>query len=189
MQSSRYARQRVGQFGVQDCKGGGVRATAGAYHDIDGGKSRQRVAAQNLAETAAQTIAGHRTLGMAGYDDAHAGMAFGVRLPGEIEMRGAPALTLLPARRELRGAGETRAAREPLARYRLPRCLDGSRTVSCLRPFLRRRDSTARPHLSAMRARNPCLLMRRRLRGRYVGPIAASVRAGNLHGRARTGQG
>jgi hypothetical protein len=33
--------------------------------------------------------------------------------------------------------------------------------------------------LSFMRARNPCLLMRRRLRGRYVGfPILPSRKAG-----------
>src|SRR5438046_5037557 len=46
--------------------------------------------------------------------------------------------------------------------------------VRRLRPFFRRRDRTARPHTSFMRARNPCLLMRRRLRGRYVGPIHSS---------------
>jgi hypothetical protein len=38
--------------------------------------------------------------------------------------------------------------------------------VSCFRPFFRRRESTARPQRVAMRARNPCLLIRRLLRGR-----------------------
>ena len=52
-----------------------------------------------------------------------------------------------------------------------PPCFDGSETVSRLRPFLRRRESTARPQRVAMRARNPCLLMRRLLRGRYDGFI------------------
>src|ERR1043166_3543982 len=50
--------------------------------------------------------------------------------------------------------------------------------VRRLRPFFRRRDRTARPHTCFMRARNPCLLMRRRLRGRYVGPIHFLSRGG-----------
>jgi hypothetical protein len=48
--------------------------------------------------------------------------------------------------------------------------LDGIWTVRRLRPFLRRRDSTARPQRVFMRCRNPCLRTRLRLRGRYVGP-------------------
>src|SRR4051812_33157887 len=50
-----------------------------------------------------------------------------------------------------------------------PAYLLGSLTVRLRRPFLRRRLSTARPHLVSMRARNPCVLMRRLFRGRYVG--------------------
>jgi hypothetical protein len=45
------------------------------------------------------------------------------------------------------------------------------RTVRRFRPFLRRRDSTARPQRVAIRARKPCLLRRRLLRGRYDGFI------------------
>ena len=47
-----------------------------------------------------------------------------------------------------------------------PPCFDGSDTVSRLRPFFRRRERTARPQRVAIRARNPCLLIRRLLRGR-----------------------
>jgi hypothetical protein len=47
--------------------------------------------------------------------------------------------------------------------------LDGSRTASRLRPFLRRLLSTSRPQRVLIRARNPCLRIRFRLRGRYVG--------------------
>jgi hypothetical protein len=50
-----------------------------------------------------------------------------------------------------------------------PPCFEGSETVSRFRPFFRRRESTARPQREAMRARNPCLLIRRLLRGRYDG--------------------
>ena len=68
-----------------------------------------------------------------------------------------------------------RRAREPMSWRQArrgrqePPCFDGSETVRRFRPFLRRRDSTARPQREAMRARNPCLLMRRLLRGRYDG--------------------
>jgi hypothetical protein len=47
-----------------------------------------------------------------------------------------------------------------------PPCFDGSETVSRLRPFFRRRERTARPQRVAILARNPCLLIRRLLRGR-----------------------
>jgi hypothetical protein len=53
-----------------------------------------------------------------------------------------------------------------------PPCFDGSETVSRFRPFFRLRDSTARPQRVAIRARNPCLLMRRLFRGRYDGFMA-----------------
>jgi hypothetical protein len=63
-------------------------------------------------------------------------------------------------------------AREPMGsrqarRWRQePPCFDGSETVSRFRPFFRRRDKTARPQRVAIRARNPCLLIRRLFRGR-----------------------
>lgn len=63
------------------------------------------------------------------------------------------------------GPGETLRRRQALP------CLDGSDTVRRLRPFFRRRDNTARPQRVAMRARNPCLAIRRLLRGRYDGFI------------------
>ena len=74
-----------------------------------------------------------------------------------------------PALRE--AAANVGGAREPVGprkarrRRQEPPCFDGSDTVSRFRPFLRRRESTARPHLVAIRARKPCLLMRRLLRG------------------------
>jgi hypothetical protein len=58
------------------------------------------------------------------------------------------------------GSGQARRTRQE------PPCFDGSDTVSRLRPFLRRRERTARPQRVAIRARNPCLLIRRLLRGR-----------------------
>src|SRR5690606_3671131 len=53
-------------------------------------------------------------------------------------------------------------------------------TVRRLRPFFRRRLIAARPPAVLIRARNPCLFFRFRLRGRYVGlPMHCSrVRTG-----------
>jgi hypothetical protein len=67
--------------------------------------------------------------------------------------------------REPVGSRQARRSRQE------PPCFDGRETVSCFRPFLRRRESTARPQRVAIRARNPCLLIRRLLRGRYDGFI------------------
>jgi hypothetical protein len=69
--------------------------------------------------------------------------------------------------REPAGPRQARRSRQE------PPCLDGSDTVSRLRPFLRRRERTARPQRVAIRARNPCRLIRRLFRGRYDGFITS----------------
>ena len=74
----------------------------------------------------------------------------------------------------LRGARQPPKAAQALWRRQEPPCFVGSEMVSRLRPFFRRRESTSRPHRVAIRARKPCLLIRRRLRGRYEGFIAFS---------------
>ena len=57
-----------------------------------------------------------------------------------------------------------------LSDYRqAPAYFEGRRTVSSLRPFLRRRFRTSRPHRVDIRSRKPWVLMRRLFRGRYVG--------------------
>ena len=63
-------------------------------------------------------------------------------------------------------AYEAMGSRQARRTRQEPPCFDGIETVSCFRPFLRRRDSTARPQRVAIRARKPCLLIRRLLRGR-----------------------
>src|SRR6188472_1017137 len=80
--------------------------------------------------------------------------------------------------------------REARRRRQLPPCFDGNETVSRLRPFFLRRDKTARPHRVAIRARNPCLLMRRLFRGRYDGFIRVFLQnePWNLAGGVRWGQ-
>ena len=55
------------------------------------------------------------------------------------------------------------------ARSYAPAYFDGSFTVRRLRPFLRRRLSTSRPHFVDMRRRNPCLRILFLFLGLYVG--------------------
>jgi hypothetical protein len=68
-------------------------------------------------------------------------------------------------RLKLDRARETPVPRKALGRQ-APPCFDGIWTVNWRRPFLRRRLRTARPQRVFMRARNPCLRIRRLFRGR-----------------------
>jgi hypothetical protein len=102
--------------------------------------------------------------------------------------------TAAPAMSE--AAANIGRAREPVGprearRWRQePPCFDGNETVRRLRPFFRRRDSTARPQRVAIRARNPCLLIRRLFRGRYDGFMRSFLPSEprKLVGRERWGQ-
>lgn len=85
--------------------------------------------------------------------------------PPDIEQTELPATSGAVYPLEIRRSEQAARPGKPLS-YQRPPCLDGVLTVSRLRPFLRRRDSTSRPHRSSIRARNPCLLSRFRLRGR-----------------------
>jgi hypothetical protein len=82
-----------------------------------------------------------------------------------------PAPALLKSSPDIGGRNEPVRARVALPPRQDPPCLFGIRTVRTFRPFFRRRDSTARPHRVDIRARKPWVLIRRLLRGRYVGCI------------------
>ena len=102
-----------------------------------------------------------------------------------------PAATLLQTALEIDRARQAMGPRQPLrGRYRPP-CFDAIFTVSRLRPFLRRRESVARPQRVDIRARKPCLLTRRRLRGRYDGfmTLFPSNEPDNLPSLGHLGQG
>lgn len=158
----------VGQSGAQLCKVGGIGRSSCPHHDVDGGEGREELASQDFPHPAPQTIAGHRGLPESGNDDPRPRVALRVWTPRHLEVAHAHPAPGFPTLYEISPAWQPRARRVPLARQPL-QCFDGSCTVRRLRPFLRRRASVARPHLSFMRARKPCLLMRRRFRGRYVG--------------------
>jgi hypothetical protein len=78
----------------------------------------------------------------------------------------AAALAMGKATANVGRAYEPMGSRQARRSRQEPPCFDGIETVSCFRPFFRRRESTARPQRVAIRARNPCLLIRRLLRGR-----------------------
>lgn len=92
---------------------------------------------------------------------------------------------------EIGRMGQSVGAWQPLGRRYRPPCLEPSFTVSRLRPFFRRRESVARPQRVAIRARKPCLLIRRRLRGRYDGFMVTypSNEPENLAVQGHLGQG
>jgi hypothetical protein len=84
-------------------------------------------------------------------------------------VQGSPNVRVDPGIRADRGSGKSRLTPgdpAPGVAYFLP-----TATARRLRPRRRRRFSTSRPRRVRIRARNPCLFVRFRLRGRYVGFI------------------
>jgi hypothetical protein len=98
-------------------------------------------------------------------------MARCVVCPNHVQVPKATAPTFQQAAANVGRAREPVGSREARRWRQEPPCFDGRESASRLRPFLRRRESTARPQRVAMRARNPCLLIRRLFRGRYDGFI------------------
>jgi|GEM_PF-3454231 len=93
--------------------------------------------------------------------------ATGKQMPGLRDTRFASAsLHVVPTPGRLRSSAAS--CEESRGSY-APAYLEGNWTVSRLRPFLRRRLRTSRPHLVAIRNLKPCVRIRRLLRGRYVG--------------------
>ena len=123
----------------------------------------------DLPEPATETIAGHRGRPKLRNDQSHPRVARRVVHPDHVQVLEAATPSSREAAANVGRSGEPVGSRQARRRRQEPPCFDGSETVSCFRPFLRRRDSTARPQRLAMRALNPCLLIRRLLRGRYDG--------------------
>ena len=84
--------------------------------------------------------------------------------PGNIQSGGTTVVARALHSFQIRLAQNPPGPGQPFGRQRPP-CFDGSETASLLRPFLRRRFNTSRPHRVFIRARKPCLLTRRLLRG------------------------
>jgi hypothetical protein len=120
----------------------------------------------DLAQPPPQTIAGHRGRLKLGNDQSHPWLARWVVHPNHVQMFEAAAPAMGEAAANVGRAHEPMGSRQARRSRQEPPCFDGIETVSCLRPFLRRRERTARPQRVAIRARNPCLLIRRLFRGR-----------------------
>lgn len=186
---SRRAGSPLGELGAEKGERRAICVTTRPDDHVPRRLPRLQIAAPDFTQAPPQTIAGHRGFSETGNDDPGPRVALCVRPPGNVEMAHAHPASRFPTVRQICAARQSRTRRVPLGRQRL-RCFEGSLTVRRLRPFLRRRDNVARPHLVLMRARNPCLLMRRRLRGRYVGfPIVSSCKAGKPTRRAMAVQG
>ena len=134
-------------------------------HQVPRGLMGLQLEPPELLEPPAETIAGHRGRLKSGDDQPHPRMARHVVGPDHVEMLEPATPAPGEAAANVGRAGEPASSRQARRRRQEPPCFEGRETTSCLRPFLRRRESTARPHRVAIRARNPCLLIRRLLRG------------------------
>src|SRR3954447_24689354 len=123
-------------------------------------------------------------------NESHPRLARGIVDPDHIQVLEAATSAVGEAAANIGRAREPVGSRHARRWRQEPPCFDGSETVSRLRPFFLRRDNTARPHRVAIRARNPCLLMRRLFRGRYDGFIRVFLQnePWNLAGGVRRGQ-
>lgn len=112
---------------------------------VPAGLASLHLAAPDLAEAPPQTIAGHRAGPEPGYNQSHPWVARRIVGPDDIQMRQSPASSRTKRVPDVLFPRQPIPARKPFAwRQALP-CFDAMRTVSSRRPFLRRRDNTARP--------------------------------------------
>jgi hypothetical protein len=178
------------QLGTQRIEACAVGLAPGSDHDVARRLVRLNVSPPDFAEPAPQTITGHRGCLELRNDQSHPWVARLVVHPDHVQVLEAAAAPMGEAAANIGRAGEAASSRQARRGRQEPPCFDGSETVSRLRPFFLRRDSTARPHRVAIRARNPCLLMRRLFRGRYDGFIPRILQSepGKLAGREHRGQ-
>ena len=147
-----------------------VRRRPGANEQIDRGEGGEHLTAGVLPEATAQPIAGHRRVAESRGNNTESWVTTVVGTPENLEAGGTSTGAAGHHCLKVGRARETPVPREALGRQAAP-CLEGILTVNCRRPFLRRRLRTARPHRVFIRARKPCLRMRRLFRGWYVGCI------------------
>jgi hypothetical protein len=125
----------------------------------------------DLFQLTTQTIAGHRRGLELRNDQSHTRVTRMIVHPDQVQMLQTAAPAMSEAVANVGRAREPNGSRVARRWRQEPPCFDGNETVRRLRPFLRRRERTARPHRVAIRARNPCLVIRRLFRGRYDGFI------------------
>jgi hypothetical protein len=178
------------QLGAQGIEACAVGFAPGPDHDITGRLVLLDLPPPDFPEPAAQTIAGHRGCLELRNDQSHPWLARLVVHPDHVQVLEAAAAPMGEAAANVGRAGEPMSSRQARGCRQEPPCFEGNETVSRFRPFFRLRDSTARPQRVAIRARNPCLLMRRLFRGRYDGFIPRILQSepGKLAGGDDRGQ-
>lgn len=158
------------EIGGENLMVGAVRGRARPHDEVQRFERRQHAPPHYLAKLPTQTVPRDGRSAESRNHESKAGMPQGVGAPVNVQSRRA-----VPAARPLHCLEIARAGQPPTRRQAFagqpPPCFDGTRTVNRLRPFRRRRLRISRPHRVFIRARNPCLLLRRRFRGRYVGFI------------------
>jgi len=178
------------QLGAENVEACAIRLTARPDHEITGRLLHLNISSPDFPKPAAQTIAGHRGELELRNDQSHPWLARLVVHPDHVQVLEAAAPSMGETTANVGRAGEPVSSRQARRCRQDPPCLDGRETVSRFRPFFRLRESTARPHRVAIRARNPCLLIRRLFRGRYDGFIPGILQSepGKLVGGDRWGQ-
>ena len=148
-----------------------VRLAARPNHQVSGGLLNLDVSAPDFPQAPAETISGHGGRLKFRDDQSHPRVARLIVDPDHVQVLQATAPAMTQAAANVGRAREPTGPRQARRWRQEPPCFEGNETVRRLRPFFRLRDSTARPQRVAIRARNPCLLMRRLFRGRYDGFI------------------
>ncbi len=163
---TKYGLAPAEDLALERLEAGAVGLSSSPDDQIPRGLPLLNFPAPYLPQAAPQTIAGHRGRLKLGNYQSHPWLARWIFHPDHVQVLESAAPATGKATANVGGAHEPVGPRQALRTRQEPPCFDGSETVSCLRPFFRRRDRTARPQRVAMRARNPCLLIRRLLRGR-----------------------
>jgi len=179
------------QLGAKLIEGGLVCLPARPNHQIARRLMPLDLAPPDLPQAPAQTIAGHRGRLELGDDQSHPWLARFIVDPDHVQVLEAATPAMAEAAANVGRAREPMGSRQARRWRQEPPCFEGKETVSRFRPFFRLRDNTARPQRVAIRARNPCLLIRRLFRGRYDGFIRAFLQnePWKLAGPRRWGQG
>jgi len=122
--------------------------------------------AEELTHQATHPVPNHRSPHVLAGGNAETGDSIVTWLRDYHETGTRPATANPLQAEKLRAFADAMRLRQSLvAAARCQGCFGGMLTVSCLRPLARRRFSTFRPVGVAMRARKPCVRLRRRLLG------------------------
>jgi hypothetical protein len=154
------------QLRAQQVEPGGIRLTPSSDHEVPCRLAGLNVTTPHFPEPPAQTIPGHRRPLKLRDDESQPRVARLIVHPDQVQVFETAASALSEAAAQVGCSGQPMRSRQTRRCRQDPPCFEGNDTARRFRPFFRRRDNTARPQRVAIRARNPCLLIRRLFRGR-----------------------